>query len=215
MKSLVRKDLYNIWHNMKSMLLILLFLAVVFTFFSTARNYIFIAPVMCSMMVVTTFSFDDSSDWNRYAMIMPVSKKELVAGKFIILLVFVFTGVVFGLIGGTIGAIFTNQMPLTADMIGEQLLTALAALSVTLILGGISIPLVFRFGAERGRMLLLVSYIVPIAVWMGIAYLLSMLGVALTERFITGLLYGSPVIALAFNYLMYKISCAIFTKQEL
>lgn len=77
MKSLVLKDLFNIGHNAKSMLFILVVFAVALIPFSGVEGYIFVCAILCSMMIVTTFSFDDSSKWTRYAMIMPVSKKEL------------------------------------------------------------------------------------------------------------------------------------------
>ena len=73
MKSLVLKDLFNIGHNAKSMLFILVVFAVALIPFSGVEGYIFVCAILCSMMIVTTFSFDDSSKWTRYAMIMPVS----------------------------------------------------------------------------------------------------------------------------------------------
>ena len=71
MKSLVLKDLFNIGHNAKSMLFILVAFAAAFIPFSGVEGYIFECAILCSMMIVTTFSFDDNSKWTRYAMIMP------------------------------------------------------------------------------------------------------------------------------------------------
>lgn len=88
MKSLVLKDLFNIGHNAKSMLFILVVFAVALIPFSGVESYIFVCAILCSMMIVTTFSFDDNSKWTRYAMIMPISKKELVIGKFAVLAIF-------------------------------------------------------------------------------------------------------------------------------
>ena len=80
MKSLVLKDLFNIGHNAKSMLFILVVFAVALIPFSGVEGYIlyvrFVQHDDCNNLF-----FDDSSKWTRYAMIMPVSKKELVAGK--------------------------------------------------------------------------------------------------------------------------------------
>lgn len=61
MKSLVLKDLFNIGHNAKSMLFILVVFAVALIPFSGVEGYIFVCAILCSMMIVTTFSFDDSS----------------------------------------------------------------------------------------------------------------------------------------------------------
>ena len=78
MKSLILKDLYNIGHNAKSMLLILLVFAVGLIMSSGVESYIISAGVLCSMMIVTTFTFDDNCKWSKYALIMPVCKKDIV-----------------------------------------------------------------------------------------------------------------------------------------
>ena len=74
MRSLILKDLYNIGHNAKSMLFMLAVLAVVLIPTSGAPAYIIVSAILCSMMIVTTFTFDDNSKWTRYAMIMPFQK---------------------------------------------------------------------------------------------------------------------------------------------
>lgn len=127
MKSLVLKDLFNIGHNAKSMLFILVVFAVALIPFSGVEGYIFVCAILCSMMIVTTFSFDDSSKWTRYAMIMPVSKKELVAGKFMVLAIFCAIGSLFGLIIGFIGGLITDKIVLDIVGIGELLFLTLVA----------------------------------------------------------------------------------------
>ena len=99
--------------------------------------------------------------------------------------------------------------------IGELLFSALAAWIISLISGSVSIPLVFKFGAEKGRVLLLVSFLFPAAVCFGLYQLLIISGIELTDRLIFTLLCCSPVIALIWCYAMYQISCRIFAKQEL
>ena len=135
MKSLVLKDLFNIGHNAKSMLFILVVFAVALIPFSGVEGYIFVCAILCSMMIVTTFSFDDSSKWTRYAMIMPVSKKELVAGKFMVLAIFCAIGSLFGLIIGFIGGLITHKIVLDIVGIGELLFLTLGAGVISLIFG--------------------------------------------------------------------------------
>ena len=160
MKSLVLKDLFNICHNAKSMLFILVAFAAAFIPLSGVEGYIFECAILCSMMIVTTFSFDDNSKWTRYAMIMPVSKKELVGGKFIVLAIFCAVGSLFGLVVGSIGGLITNKITLDLVGIGELLFLDLISWVIALIFGSMSIPLVFKFGAERGRVLLVVSFLI-------------------------------------------------------
>lgn len=215
MKSLILKDLYNIGHNAKSMLFILVVLAAVFLSTSEVEQYIFMSAILCSMMIVTTFSFDDSAKWTRYAMITPISKKDLVVGKFIVLAIFCVIGSLFGMLVGAIGGAVLKKISFDAAGIGEFLILTLTACVIALVFGSMSIPLVFRFGAERGRVLLLVSFLVPAAICFGIYQLLLFMGVKMTERLIFILLCCSPVAAVIWCYVMYKISYRIFVKQEL
>lgn len=214
MKSLIIKDLYNIGHNVKSMILIVLFFAVMFIPSSQVGSYIAICCVLCTTMVITTFSFDDFSGWDRYAMIMPVTKKELVAGKFVVLLIFSGIGCLSSLVLGTVGSLIFHKIGFDWESISGILVMALGSFAIAVVLGSISLPLVFKFGAEKARMLLMVSFVIPFLIFFGIYKFLQLLGVTVTESTVQFLLYLSPVIALVWTYVMYKISYRIFAQKE-
>lgn len=215
MKSLVMKDLFNIGHNARSMLFILVVLACVFISFASVEGYIFVCAILCSMMIETTFAFDESSQWTRYAMIMPVSKRELVGGKFAVLAIFCAVGSLFGLVVSAVGGFAAKRIALDPAAVGELLILTLAAWTISFIYGSMSIPLVFKFGAEKGRMLLVVSLLIPAGICFVIYQILALLGVVLTDQNVFVLLCCSPLLALAWSYLMYRISCRIFEKKEL
>ena len=145
MKSLILKDLYNIGHNLKSMLFILIVFAFAVIPFSGISSYIFICAILCSMMIVTTFTFDDSSHWLRYALILPITKKDIVLAKFVTLFIFSSLGSLFGLILGLVGGIIINDVGFNSYDILELLFIALVALVIAMIFGGMSIPLVLKF----------------------------------------------------------------------
>ena len=109
MKSLVLKDLFNIAHNAKSMAIILLLFAAIFIPSSGAEGYLFISAILCSMMIVTTFAFDDACKWPRYALTMPLSKRDLVRGKFAVLAIFCTVGTVLGLLLGAVGGLLATD----------------------------------------------------------------------------------------------------------
>lgn len=214
MKSLILKDLYNIGHNIKSMLFMFAVFACIFIFSSNIEGYIFSCAILCSMMVVTTFAFDDNSKWVRHALIMPVSKKDLVAGKFFILAIFCGAGSLLGLTVASVSGLIMKKFTFGPADISSLLILTLAAFVAALIFGSLSIPLVFKFGTEKGRMLLLISFMIPAAICFGIYQLLVFLGVVFTDRLVFMLLCFSPFIALAWCYVMYRISYGIFAKQE-
>lgn len=216
MKSLIIKDLYNIGHNAKSMIFILLVLAFGLIPSSGTEGYIIMSGILCSMMIITTFSFDDQSKWLKYAMVMPVTKKDIVISKFIVLLIFstigAVTGLVIGAIGGTIlhKGVFSN-----VNNMLSLLFTGVLSLVISEFAGSMSIPLLFKFGAEKARILMLVSCLIPAAIFFGIYKLFILMGVSFTDQTIFILLCCSPFLALVWNFFMYKISYALFAGKEL
>lgn len=150
MKSLILKDLYNIGHNMKSMLLVLVILAVGLISSAGTESHVVASGIICGTMVITTFSFDNMSKWPRYAMIMPVSRKALVVSKFIVLLIFAVGGAVAGLVLGAGGGILLHKLVLNTEGIVTLLQLSLIGLLYTAICSSISIPLVLS-SVRSGR----------------------------------------------------------------
>lgn len=216
MKSLILKDLYNISHNTKSMLFVLVFFAVIFLPSSGIQGYLYTCAILYGTMIVTTFSFDERSNWTPYALVMPISKKELVAGKYITLFIFSAAGVLFGLIAGTAGNFIHKTftaLPETAAEIPLSMAAA-TAFAFSTVFGGISIPLVIKFGTEKSRILILASIFIPAAVCYIAYHLLTALGITITDSFLAALLYCSPAASLIWNYFMFQISCRIFSNKE-
>ncbi len=211
MKSLILKDLYNISHNVKSMFFILIVLAIAIIPNSGVSGYIGTTVLICSMMVVTTFAFDDVSKWNKYALVMPISKKQLVISKFIVLLIFSAIGSLVGLLFGSVIDMVINKTSFTVDM----LFSALVSVVVAMVCGGMMIPLIFKFGTEKGRILMFISVLVPIGIGFLIYTLLKYLGFEFTEQFGIILMCISPIIAFIWDFVMYKITCSIFEKQDI
>ena len=215
MKSLILKDLYNIGNSVKSLLFSSVVMAVALIPTSNLAGYIVMCAIVCSMMVATTFAFDDHSKWTQYAMIMPVSKKDLVTGKFIVLIIFCMTGTLFGLVVSFMAGLAMGKVTFDFAGVIEILFFAMVALAISLIIGSTSIPLIFKFGTEKARMLLVASLLIPAGICFGVYLLLGILGINLTEQFVFFLICCSLIIALFWCYVMYRISCRIFEKQEL
>lgn len=92
MKSLLLKDLYNMRTNVRYLLVMMLVFAVAFIP-NGYLNFLFITSTMFSVMMVSTFSYDEYAKWNRYALVMPIQKRDIVAGKFLMAVLFSLFGV--------------------------------------------------------------------------------------------------------------------------
>ncbi len=214
MKSLIQKDLFNISHNAKPMVFMLIIFAFIIIPSTDSNGYIVMSTLLCGMMVITSFSFDEHSNWNQYALIMPVSKKDLVAGKYVILFIATMVGSISGFLLASIGGIIFGKINLQANTLLELLFVTLAATMISIISGSTTIALVFQFGAEKGRLLLLLSYLLPATICLAIYKGLLKLGIHITDTFIFSLVCCLPIIALIWSYCMYKISCFIFLRKE-
>ena len=215
MKALLLKDLYNIGHNARSMLVVLLFLAIAIVPTSGPVAYMVMCGVLCAMMIVTTFTFDEASGWTAYALILPVRRSRLVLAKYAALAVFCTVGILFGLAAGSLGDYLTSDGPAMAAAPLVAPARALVGWAVAFAMGGTAIPLVFRFGAEKARILIVAAFVVPAALVIGLGGLLQAAGVTeLTEQTLIALLCASPLAALAWGAAMYRVACAVFARQE-
>lgn len=204
MKGLIIKDLYNISKNINYMILILILFAFAFISTSGIEQYISICGIMAGMMITTTFAFDTHSGWNKYAVAMPVSRNDLVCGKFIILLIFTFTGIAAGVVIGFAGNFIiggeTNFMSIVVSIV--------SAFSISEIFGSMTIPIMFKFNVEKGRIIIIMAYTI-IAV--NAFSMIKNSEISLVKNII----YGLPVIAVLMNLLMYKVSCAVLSRKDL
>ena len=216
MKSLILKDIYNIMHNMRSLALLLVLFIVLMVPQGGPSAYLITSCLLCSMMVMTTFSFDNTSKWEKYALVMPITKKDLVAAKFLVLLLFCIFGVVSGLVLGVAGGLLFKSFHLnSADDWLMLLMVAAAGLAIGIFFGSLVIPLLFKFGAEKARMLSIAAFAAPTAIGLGLYRLLAVFGISISDKFVTKLLYLSPLLVVLWAYLMYRISLRIFQNQDL
>ncbi len=215
MKGLVLKDLYNVSHNEKTFLVVLVIISAAISHEVGLTGAIFCCASMCSMLIMTTFLFDDKLQWSRYALTMPISRKELVASKFIVLLIFSIVGIVIGFLISMIGGLLSHESILTMISQDKMLLVMLTALAMAMILGGLVIPLLFRFGTKNANLILLVAFFIPIVLILGLYKIMVMMGIELTDSLVIRLLFASPIVALLVDWLMYCLSCRLFQHKSL
>ena len=86
MKGLLLKDWYQVRTSMKTMYLTVAFVLVILVF-STSNVYVFpvsYAAVFLGILPVNLLTYDQSVGWVEYGRTLPVSKKTLVAEKYLI-----------------------------------------------------------------------------------------------------------------------------------
>lgn len=156
MKGLLLKDWCQVRTSMKAMYLTVAFVLVIWVF-STSSAYVFpvsYAAVFLGILPINLLAYDQSVGWVEYGRTFPVSKKTLVAEKYLIGLFCAAAAVV-------IGGLFVTVIPLRTGTAPDKDVLSLLAGSVCaiLLINGIMLPLYYRFGAEKARMLYMLMFV--------------------------------------------------------
>ena len=148
MKGLIIKDLYQTARYCRTMVLVVVvFLGV--SFFSASNDFFTYYPcLLCGMIPVTLLSYDERSGWSRYALAMPVTRAQLVGGKYLMGIIMVAAAAVISTAAaavrtGVFGAAMTP---------GELLRTVEIMLAVGMTAPALCLPWMFKLGVEKGRL---------------------------------------------------------------
>ena len=138
MKALVLKDFYVLWKQMRMFLLIMVLLSVVGGIF----NSVFVV-VWCAMLPYTAMAYDERSHWDQLAAMMPYSTRDIVLSKYVLGWLCMAAAMALSLVFQTAASAFTHESPVLSAL-AMSFLGGMIALDITL-------PMVLRFGVERGR----------------------------------------------------------------
>ena len=177
MKALLYKDAMVLWKQMKIMLLLILVFSVLPSGFQNT-----FAVLYAALLPYSALAYDERSRWDRMAAAMPYSARDIVTEKYVF---------------GWIAALGTLTLTLVLRLVTQYLLhlgegasveMLLMAFLGSLIAMALTLPLLFRFGVEKGRLatLLLIGLICGGAA-----------GVAGMETFAVGSVQDLPVLLLA------------------
>lgn len=205
MKGLILKDLLNLKGTFKTVGVMILFFAVVFI--PAGNDFIFgIIIIMFAMMVITTMSYDDLAKWDAYALTMPVTRKEIVLSKYLVLGILNISGAILSLIIGIIGTIIMGRS------FSMEILAIIGVIFlIALVFGSLILPLINKFGTEKARLMLFLCILIP----MGIIFLLEKTNIPIPTTdnpwiylfLLIGFTLGSLIIS-------FVISLRIYEKKE-
>jgi ABC-type transport system involved in multi-copper enzyme maturation permease subunit len=202
MKGLILKDLISLKRQGTTMAAMVLFY--IFLARSTNNPSMFagIISVLCAMLPVTAMSYDERARWDKYSLSMPVSRLEMVLSKYVL-----------GLMLGAVALALNLAFYLWSGVkFGETVITSLAFFGVTMLFMSLIFPIVFKFGVEKGRMLMLLVLFAPTA----LVVLASHLGLRLPEaETLKSLAYMAPAVLLVVFAGSVLLSLSIYARKEM
>lgn len=217
-KGLILKDLAQLKSYKKTLIT---FIIILFIYSVTQENLeslvnmiVVILTLGFGMFAVGSFSYDEYAKSDRYILTLPVTKRDVVFAKYLLVISSSLIGATLGMTLGFIIMLFNNS-------IDGGLLFSLASGSffgISLI-ECLQIPCIYKWGVEKGRIqIFIISFVL-----IGLGALLMTLPIDFAKIFnfknmdllIKMLPFILLLLSLAFYYISYKVSINIYNKKEL
>ena len=148
MIALLRKDIYVADKQAR----LLIVLALIFCLIPNMGAFSSTYALMTAFMIpINSLAYDDKSKWDKYAAMLPYRISELVGSKY--LLCVIYTGLAFLIVA--FGTAVQGLVVTKAGIDWTDLWETELVLIVTMVfIMALTLPLLYRFGTERGRMLM-------------------------------------------------------------
>ena len=153
MKGLLLKDWYAL-RGQAGRLLFLIALYIVIGEFSGGVGSIGI--LLCAMLPMSCLAYDERAKWDRYALSMPLSVKDLVVSKYLLGYLMLAAGAALKLLA--------MALPIGN---GSDFTSFVLTIAVSLLYLALQLPILFKFGVENGRIgMMIVSGVFAIGIVM-------------------------------------------------
>lgn len=210
MKALFLNDLIVLRRTLVYMMVFLAVYAMVFTSLIGPEFISGFILVLIAMLVTSSVVADDAVKWPMYVLTMPVTRRQMVREKYLLMLLFSVAGVAFsGLYSAAAGLLQGNFDPgVSAMLIG-------LVLGFSLLINSVLLPVLLFFGGERAKYLMLAVYGIPVMVFavLGGAGLLNA-PLAWMEAHWALAVLGVLAIGCAAFAVSYLVSQRLYRKKE-
>ena len=210
MKGLLLKDFYQINKYCRFYFLIVVVFAGV-SIFANNSFFLFYPLLLTGIMPLTLQAYDEGSKWTSYSGALPYSRAQLVAAKYLIGLFVLCITAVLIVISQSV------RMVREGAFRPEELLQMVAFMvAMSIVSPSIIMPIVFRFGTEKARLIFL-GFVVVISITLTSLVKRDMLVTTGNSFSVsnTGGMLCLAAGALAVYALSCLLSIALYKKREL
>lgn len=210
MKGLLLKDFCILKKQIKLMVVFVIFYAIWAVAAKMPTMMGTMVILLSIMMPISSMTYDEAGQWYRYAFSLPIPRRTLVLSKYVLGFLVSLGGLVVSAIGNIIILALTN-----GENALESWLTIIGFLELGVIFLSIIIPILFKYGVEKGRLFIVVIAVIP-------SLLVALLGSTLktsgtlmpSAELLQAILYSSPLFTLAIFLISFRISVGICRKKE-
>lgn len=209
MIGLIKKDFLLIKANLKQMIII--FVIYLLLTFQGTFDVTFVVPLIGIMLFITTFSYDDFNNWNPYAITLPKGRKNIVRAKYISSIILT---IILSILSLTL-AVAISYTKTNSINIEEILSSLMGTLLSSVIIISLLYPIIFKFGATNGRIILFIVVFsiagigAIITQFVDLTFILNMI-----NKLDNYVLIAIPIISIIMLSISYLISNKIYKNKE-
>ncbi|MFJ6207672.1 ABC-2 transporter permease [Lysinibacillus sp. NPDC092081] len=207
MTALLIKDFMTIQRQMKSQASFLII--ILFTAFFMQQGSLLLAVVVfiVTIQATTAITYDEHSNWDKYANTLPISKGDIVLSKYMLSFLLMIIGLVIALPIVFLMNYFTNNLAST-----EFFLTFNITVTLSFCILALIIPIYIKFGSIKGRIALVALCFIP-------GFLFGLLkeyfpDMTLSLSNLKQYMFLAPLAGLLILWLSSLISTAIYQHKE-
>ncbi len=213
-KGLLLKDLY-VFKNFKGNIIFSILMFLFLIIMGSVQSDIFLIGsilflIFFGMNSISSFSYDENADLDKYLLSLPITRKEIVLSKYLFVFLNSFISIVVGIF---VSFIITILIRGKVNNIGDSLRICFLAFTSVSFLMCANVPCIYKWGVEKGRMQ---SVIIPALFIFFVGILGCLLLILFPELYLNidlrYLFKISPVICLILNILFYLVSYLISYK---
>ena len=156
MTGLILKDFYTMKKNLIYLVVMILLFSSIYTFGGDSHFADFFISIMVISILISTMSYDEFYHWDRYAAILPLSRRQMVGAKYLTALALSGLGALLSL-----AIAVTVQFFQGAAYTLEDLAVSAAAPLVGMLGASVILPCYYRFGAQKSRFVMMAFYGIP------------------------------------------------------
>ncbi len=150
MKGLIIKDFLMLKTMFRTYIILILFYGAMGAINNMGPMLLCIIPIM---MLSSLGSLDEKSNFYRYAKTMPIKQKHVVLSRYFIILLALLFCLVLCVILSAISSIFGQSFE-------NQFISSLSSLVVSAIIIPVLYPLQLKFGVEKARIWLILTFVI-------------------------------------------------------
>lgn len=159
MKALLLKDFLTLSRYLRMALLFVVIFACI-----PGGSMAAYALVFTAMIPITALAYDEQSKWPRLAAMMPYSPRQLVMSKYVLGYIMLGGAILLSVVSTVVTTLVRGDVLDPASLSMLLILACAASLILAVIM-----PLILRFGVEKGRLVMLVG----VAAIVGVTFVLG------------------------------------------